>query len=343
MNAKDLAHFIPLSDLSESALAQAAAQARVIELEAGQVVFAQKAVDAHSYYLLDGEVQLDAEDGTPPHVLNARHPNARQALARSRPRAYTCRTSAPSRLVVFSDDNLDYLIARDQATAYEVAEFEGDDPQWMFDVLRNPTFGKVPPGNLNQLFARFQAMPVSAGQVIIQQGEAGEDYFLIRAGMAQVHRNRGGQAAVLLATLGPGQGFGEEALLSGDVRNASVIMDSAGLLMRLPAADFNALLREPLVNQVDLLEGGCLVKAGAQLVDVRLESEFTSGSLKGSCNIPLYLLRLKAESLDRKRTYILFCQSGRRSSAAAFLLAQRGFDVRVLAGGLDALVSAKTG
>jgi rhodanese-related sulfurtransferase len=83
------------------------------------------------------------------------------------------------------------------------------------------------------------------------------------------------------------------------------------------------------------------MKKGAQLVDVRLESEFKEGSLKGSVNLPLYLLRLKAATLDAKRTYILFCQSGRRSSAAAFLLTQRGLDACVLDGGLAALKRPK--
>jgi rhodanese-related sulfurtransferase len=114
-------------------------------------------------------------------------------------------------------------------------------------------------------------------------------------------------------------------------------MISTGELMRLPAADFDTLLREPLVHRVNLAQGAELIKHGAQLIDVRLEAEFKEGSLKGSTNLPLYLLRLKANSLDRKRTYILFCQSGRRSAAAAFLLTQRGFDARVLEGGLAAL------
>jgi rhodanese-related sulfurtransferase len=38
--------------------------------------------------------------------------------------------------------------------------------------------------------------------------------------------------------------------------------------------------------------------------------------------------------LDIDEEYIIYCQSGRRSSAAAFLLAQRGYHVFVLEGGL---------
>lgn len=158
----------------------------------------------------------------------------------------------------------------------------------------------------------------------------------------QVLGGHGGDSRkILLAELKAGQGFGEEALISGDPRNATVTMASAGELMRLPAAEFDTLLREPLVQHVSLSQGAELIKHGAKLIDVRLEAEFAVGSLKGSINLPLYLLRLRANKIDLKRPCILFCQSGRRSSAAAFLLAQRGFDSRVLEGGLDALSAAR--
>jgi CRP-like cAMP-binding protein len=337
MTKQELAQFIPLADLSDEALKQAAGLAANIALEAGQVLFRKGAHDARSFYLLAGEVALDSEDNSAPLAVKAGSETARHPLSRLKPRTYSCVARSACNLASFSDDDLDHLVARDQATAYEVTEFDGDDPQWMFDLLSNPAFKQVPPGNLHTLFGRFEAMPTQAGQVILTQGEAGDYYYLIRSGSARVTRNAGDGKLITLADLQPGQGFGEEALISGDPRNATVTMLSAGELMRLPAADFDTLLREPLVHRVTLAQGAELIKHGAQLIDVRLEAEFREGSLKGSSNLPLYLLRLKANTLDRKRTYILFCQSGRRSAAAAFLLTQRGFDARVLDGGLAAL------
>ncbi|HEY1181142.1 MAG TPA: rhodanese-like domain-containing protein [Rhodocyclaceae bacterium] len=41
--------------------------------------------------------------------------------------------------------------------------------------------------------------------------------------------------------------------------------------------------------------------------------------------------------MDKRREYIVYCQTGRRSAAAAFLLSQRGFKVALLDGGLRAL------
>jgi rhodanese-related sulfurtransferase len=72
-------------------------------------------------------------------------------------------------------------------------------------------------------------------------------------------------------------------------------------------------------------------------LDVRLENEYKNSNIKGSLNIPLYMLRLKVDSLDITRKWVIYCDTGRRSSAAAFLLSERGFDVYVLKGGLTSL------
>ena len=337
MTPAELSRFVPISDLSRPAQAQAVKLARGMQLRPGQMAFRKGETDIYSCYLLAGEIVLDAGDGSPPQQLHATDKAACHPLSRQKPRLHSATAVSDCQLLLFADEDLDDLLTRDQTTAYEVTEFEGDDPQWMFQLLSNPAFSKIPPGNLHKLFSRFESLPVKAGQVIVRQGQPGDYYYLIRSGSAQVTRNTNEGKEVALAGLQAGQGFGEEALISGYPRNATVSMTSAGELMRLPAADFDSLLRVPLVQQISLAQGADLIKHGAQLIDVRLETEFKTGSLKDALNLPLYLLRLKAGNLDRKRTYILLCQSGRRSSAAAFLLSQRGFDVRVLAGGLDAL------
>ena len=112
--------------------------------------------------------------------------------------------------------------------------------------------------------------------------------------------------------------------------------------MRLSKEDFEELLKAPMLNDVELEQAKQMVKEGAVLLDVRLESEHKVASIKGSRNIPLYMLRLKAETLDRSKTYICYCATGRRSSAAAYLLSERGFDSYVLKGGLQAIPRAST-
>jgi rhodanese-related sulfurtransferase len=69
-------------------------------------------------------------------------------------------------------------------------------------------------------------------------------------------------------------------------------------------------------------------------LDVRYPSEHQYDKLPGAINVPLAEVRNAFGSLDRTREYIVYCQSGRRSSAACFLFAQHGFRVSVLEGGL---------
>lgn len=217
---------------------------------------------------------------------------------------------------------------------YQVTEFEGDDPQWMIELATNPAFVRIPAENLQKLFERFQPLEVNSGQVLVRQGESGDYYYLIRHGTARVTRQSPTGQTEALADLGPGQGFGEEALLSGGARNATVTMLENGLLMQLAAKDFDVLLRLPLVQGLTVDEAIELLRGGAQMVDVRTEEEFLQGTLKGAINLPLAQLRARAEQLDRQRSYLLFCDDGRRAATAAFLLAQRGFATHVLASGV---------
>ena len=51
-------------------------------------------------------------------------------------------------------------------------------------------------------------------------------------------------------------------------------------------------------------------------------------------NVPLYFIRLKLKTLDPVVPYVVCCDTGRRSSAAAYILSERGFDAHVLKGGI---------
>jgi rhodanese-related sulfurtransferase len=67
------------------------------------------------------------------------------------------------------------------------------------------------------------------------------------------------------------------------------------------------------------------VAAGAVWLDVRFSAEYNDRKDGRAINIPLNEIRNAFGSLDREKEYIVYCQSGRRSSAAAFLLSQRGY------------------
>jgi rhodanese-related sulfurtransferase len=94
-------------------------------------------------------------------------------------------------------------------------------------------------------------------------------------------------------------------------------------------------LNKPLTEWVDRSQAEEIIAKGGRWLDVRLPSEFESSHAAGAINIPLYFIRLKLNTLDPKTTYVMVCDTGRRSSAGSFILNERGFNTRVLRGGFD--------
>jgi len=124
-------------------------------------------------------------------------------------------------------------------------------------------------------------------------------------------------------------------LISDEARNATVTMQTDGILMQLGRDDFQSLLNEPMLVSLEEEDAEEAVNHGGKWLDVRVPSEFKASSKANAMNLPLYLLRHKLDALDRKTPYVVYCDTGRRSSAAAFILKQRGFETAVLKGGLN--------
>ena len=328
---------VPPKALHAENFQEIAGKAFIEEIAAGMTVFKAGDLDRETTYLLEGKLELLAEDGLITSVKGgtdvAKHP-----LVNLQPRKHTAKTTTACKITRFDSDLLDILLTWDQLSGIEVSEIHVEeqhgDSDWMTRILQSRAFLQVPPANIQAMFMRMQEVPMNAGEVVIKQGDIGDYYYMIKAGRAKVTRSSKTGSELTLATLRDGHAFGEEALLSAAPRNATVIMDTAGTLMRLSQEDFNALLKEPLLNWIELSRAQELVKDGARWLDVRLESEHANTGLSGSSNIPLFMLRMKVDSLDSKVPYIVYCDTGRRSSAAAFLLSERGFQTYCLTGGL---------
>lgn len=105
--------------------------------------------------------------------------------------------------------------------------------------------------------------------------------------------------------------------------------------MRLGKEDFKKLLNEPMLDWVSFAEAEKIVADGAKWLDVRLPSEYDNYHMDDAVNIPLYFIRLKISTLDRDCTYVVCCDTGRRSSAGAYILSERGYQAYVLRDGIN--------
>ena len=100
--------------------------------------------------------------------------------------------------------------------------------------------------------------------------------------------------------------------------------------MRLSSSAFTRLLKAPLMIEVQLSEA----HAQVEFMDVRVPGEFGRGHLPGAINIPLARIRQLVRGLNSNREYWVYCDTGRRSASATFLLNERGFNAKLIKGGV---------
>ncbi|HEY6484050.1 MAG TPA: cyclic nucleotide-binding domain-containing protein [Steroidobacteraceae bacterium] len=331
--------FAPLDGLKRDNLAALAKKVSVRTMAAGRMLFKEGDTDKRTIWLVGGMLEIREGERTIA-MLRGGTPEARNPLYPKIPRAVSARTVDQISYLSIDSELLDVMITWDQTGSYEVAELQSqgegaDGDDWMTTLLQTKAFHRIPPANIQAIFMRLQRVPFRAGDVVIKQGEEGDFFYVIVNGKCIVTRetplNRDG---IKLAELGVGDTFGEEALIAEAKRNATVAMLTDGVLMRLNKQDFRELMNEPLLQWVNYERACAIVEGGGRWLDVRLPSEHQNLAIEGSINIPLYFIRLKLSALDRKIPYVVYCDTGRRSSAGAFILVERGFDAYVLTGGL---------
>lgn len=329
----------PLDGLKRDNLAALAKKVVVRTMPAGRALFKEGDTDKRTVWLVGGMVEIKEGERTIA-MIRGGTPEARTPLYPQSPRQVTARAVDEISYLSIDSELLDVMITWDQTGTYEVAELqsqlegtEGDD--WMTTLLSTKAFHRIPPANIQAIFMRLQRVPYRAGDVVIKQGDEGDFFYVIVSGKCVVTRETPlNKEGIKLAELGVGDTFGEEALIAEAKRNATVTMLSDGVLMRLNKQDFRELMNEPLLQWVSYDRAREIIARGGRWLDVRLPSEHQNLSIDGSLNIPLYFIRLKLSTLDRKVPYVVYCDTGRRSSAAAYILVERGFDAYVLTGGL---------
>ena len=335
--------FSPLDGMKAETLQALARKASKREAPMGRVLFREGDEERRTYFLINGVIDL-LQEGEIVATIRGGTPEAKNPLAHAIPRPYSA-VAMSNRVEYLQIDSefLDVAVTWDQTGAYEVSELrdaaeeeEVNADDWMTTLLQTKAFHKVPPANIQAIFMRLQRMDYRAGEVVIKQGDQGDFFYIIVKGTCLVTRETPlNKEGIKLAELKMGDTFGEEALISDAKRNASVSMITDGSLMRLGKDDFRKLLNEPFLEWVDYTQAKQVIAKGGQWLDVRLPSEFENYHAKEAINIPLYFIRLKMKSLDRNVHYVVCCDTGRRSSAGAYILSERGFKASVLKGGLS--------
>lgn len=329
---------VPINNLEPQQREQVLASAATLDIRKKDFVFRQGDRDSFAFYVLEGEVELYADDQLIKRVVGGEAASF-QALSQLQPRQMSAQAKTRVKVLKVDRGLVDRLLSVGTAVdsgvpAFEVKEIEATDTgDWLTEMLQSELFAHVPPSNIQRLLETLESVEYKAGDIVIEQNAPGDFYYAIQSGRCEVLRAANNKRPIKLAELGPGARFGEEALVSNSQRNATVRMVTDGELARLTKADFVELIKTPVLNTVTLDEARALVAGGARWLDVRFPEECAVNGLADSRNVPLSNLRMALQDLDRDTRYVAYCDSGGRSSAAAFLLTQEGFDVCYIEGG----------
>jgi rhodanese-related sulfurtransferase len=109
--------------------------------------------------------------------------------------------------------------------------------------IDHPVLTKLPQKIKDEIAKMAEEKIVSAGDIVFSQGDPGDSFFMIKSGSLRVFRKTAETIETDLAVLGPGDSFGEIALLTGAPRSATVEAISDARLITLSKEQFDKILK----------------------------------------------------------------------------------------------------
>lgn len=204
------------------------------QVEAGATVVSADEVGDRFYLVRSGRLQVISREGTVRGTILAGEGFGELALLDRRPRGATVR--ALETCVLWSLDRGHFeRWVRDR---YEVAARIRASAQERSELASLPFFRGLDALELDRIAQRLVIRTVPAGQAVFHEGDAGDRYYIVRKGQAEV--TMGGKA---IRPLARGDGFGDLALLLGRPRTATVTAVTDLVLAGLAREDFMRLVR----------------------------------------------------------------------------------------------------
>ncbi|WP_031434776.1 cyclic nucleotide-binding domain-containing protein [Methylomarinum vadi] len=336
-DARSIRQMFPLSRIPKARFSDICKQIDIEAKNAGEFLFRRGDSENDLIYLLDGSIRLCTEEFLV-ETIKSGSETAKFALAHQIPR----------KIDAVADTNIRFLrlnaamIKNVQNAPYqeEVNSMVGEEPEddnedWMTTLLRSPIFRALPPANLQRIIMGLEEVSYERGETIIQQGDPGDYYYLIKSGQCLITRKPTPTAKeIKLAQLKSQDTFGEDSILSGEPRNVTVRAQTDVTLLRLNKENFVNLIKNPTLKYIDYKDLETETYTNAVLLDVRPPDEYKKSHLERSVNVPFFSLRMHFKTLAKKQPIIVICENGDTSNAAAFLLLRNKIEAFVLRGGM---------
>ncbi|MGJ0486606.1 MAG: cyclic nucleotide-binding domain-containing protein [Methylomicrobium sp.] len=308
-------------------------------------LFKKGETENHLFYLIDGEVVLQAE-GLVIDVVSSAHESSKFALAHQLPRKIDAVAKGMVRFVrldaekVNNPPPVEYKEENKMMVVEE--EIEEDSSDWMTVLLKLPIIQRLPPANLQKILIALEEVTMEKGEVIIEQGAVGDYFYFLKSGQCVISRKPTPHSKdIRLGVLEKGEIFGEDALITDAPRTVSIIALTDVTLLRLDKKRFVSLIKTPSLTFVSYEELLALQQEeGAVVLDVRAPDEFEEHHIDGSINVPFFSLRMQIKNVNRDKPVIVVCRDGRISEAGAFFLLKHRYKAVILKGGMESIPEA---
>jgi CRP-like cAMP-binding protein len=193
---------------------------------------------------------------------------------------------------------------------------------WENVFIRSKLAANLSNSIIHRLMSRLTNVEVQAGQLIVKSQSPGDYFYVIKQGQAIVKTDPKGPFKGEQFSLKAGNYFGDEALVAETTRNATVTMETDGVLGRLDHAAFNELIKQYLVSP---LSKEIQLTQQVKLLDVRFPVEYRLGHADGSTNMPISLLRRQLHEMKQSLLYVIAPANDRRAELATYLMRQAGY------------------
>jgi len=327
-------HYHPFNLLSKARLKEAEDLSRLFKLKKNEHIELCVEQKGDDFYVLTGSVQAVIDD-VEKRVINADEIIGKPINVPDTASKLRFNVLEDCVLCHVEDEVIDHLLSWDGIIASHSYEIHPKLSESIDNIRHSLAFRRLPLECVVEAFKRMKTVNVKKGDEIIRQGEAGNTFYLIKSGKAEVWvLEEFEDAPEKVGELGENDSFGEQALLAEQPRSATVRMIEEGVLLALEKPDFIDIFSSTMVREVDINVAKAMIEGGYKLIDVRFEEEYDVLYIPEATLIPLNVFREGMDHLDKNQKYVIHCRSGKRSRVAALLMAEQGFDAVSMLGGI---------
>ncbi len=220
------------SDLPRDAFVEVLNKLVHHELAEGDYIFRQGDPGDSIFIIASGAVEV-AVDAKVLATLEEGSFFGEGAFLSSEPRNADVRVSRDSELLEMRREDLEKLMARFDGVGRAIDEFYR---RRIVDrmMATGELFDGVDPAIREEIEELFENVNVAHDEVLVEQGDKGSAFYVIKSGQFSVTMTPPGKSEPMeLATIGPGQFFGEIGLLTGEVRTATVTALDEGEVLKV--------------------------------------------------------------------------------------------------------------